>query len=362
MSLLTAEEIRQSPLYDQMFRSRIQMTPQKRAETQNKDSELNWRFPFGSEREYSVWIDKEFRENIVEPVNQYVLDNYLLWLEEFKKDSVHWIEHLLPAHTEKNTTEILDKKKKRYDDLHKDGLLDIFTGIKNAVQKAFSSFARVVKVGNDIDNFNEKEWDRFVKEATGVNLRLFDSQAQTFVQEWVDLNTTFLSNLPDEYVNNIFNIVSQGVVDGVSKTVIAQQIGDAGKKFRGVFGEDNIQKRSERIARDQTGKLNSALSRSRMKQAKVDIYKWSTSADERVRGTPGGKYPKSKFSHFIMNRKFKQVDNSRKISDNGTDWRNVRGREEPRHAGQAINCRCTMIPSFIKMKKIVDNDIKKAAA
>ena len=208
---------------------------------------------------------------------------------------------------------------------------------------------------------NQKDWDKFVKEATGVNLNLFDPSAGELVQEWADLNSEFLSSLPTEYVNTINQIVAQGVSDGESKSIIAEKINEAGKGFRGVLTRD-AQRRSERIARDQVGKLNSALSRSRMKQAKVDIYKWSTSADERVRGTPGGKYPKSKFSHFIMDRRFKQVDNANKISDNGIDWRNVRGREEPRHAGQAINCRCTMIPSFIKMKKIVDNDIKKAAA
>lgn len=335
MSLLTAEEVRQSPLYNQMFRVRSKMTLQKRAETQNKDSELNWRFPFASEREYSIWIDKEFRENIVQPVNQYVLDNYLLWLEEFKKDSV--------------------------DDLHKDGFAQIFQGIALTVRNAFKAISKIIKVGIDVDDLNEKDWDKFVKEATGVNLNLFDPSAGELVQEWADLNSEFLSTLPTEYVNTINQIVAQGVSDGESKSIIAERINEAGKSFRGVLTRD-AQRRSERIARDQVGKLNSALSRSRMKQAKVDIYKWSTSADERVRGTPGGKYPNTKFSHFIMNRKFKQVDNANKISDNGIDWRNVRGREEPRHAGQAINCRCTMIPSFIKMKKIVDRDIKRAAA
>ena len=335
MSLLTAAEVRESPLYDQMYRARFRMTPQKRAETQNKDSELNWRFPFASEREYSTWIDKEFRENIVQPVNKYVLDNYLLWLEEFKKDSV--------------------------DDLHKDGFTQIFQGIALTVKNAFRSIARIIKVGTDVDDLNQKDWDKFVKESTGVNISLFDPNAQELVQEWADLNFEFLNTLPTEYVNTINQIVAQGVSDNESKSAIAESINEAGKSFRGVLTRD-AQRRSERIARDQVGKLNSALSRSRMKQAKVDIYKWSTSADERVRGTPGGKYPKSKFSHFIMDRKFKQVDNANKISDNGIDWRNVRGREEPRHAGQAINCRCTMIPSFIKMKKIVDKDIKRNAA
>jgi uncharacterized protein with gpF-like domain len=336
MSIYTENEIRESPLYTQMYNSRYRMTPRKRVATQNTTSSLNWKFPVSAEREYALWIDREFRENIVSPTNKYVLENYDVWLHEFKKDS----------------EEVL----------HKDGLRDILAGIKNVVKKAFSSFGAVSKVGNDVDDLNTNQWDKFVKEETGVNLSIFNNASKEFVQEWIDTNSIYLASLPEEYSNKIFQLVSEGVQSGVSRTVIATQINNEGKKFRGVFGEDNTQRRSERIARDQVGKLNSALSRSRMKQAKLDIYKWSTAGDERVRGTPGGKYSKSRYSHYKMDRMFKQVDNASKISDNGIDWRNVRGREEPRHAGQAINCRCTMIPSFVKMKKMVDDDIKKSAA
>jgi hypothetical protein len=339
MSLVTVNELRESPLYKQMYRTRFRMSPQKRKETRNKKSELLWAFPHAAEREYALWIDKEFRENIVQPVNKYVLDNYLLWLDEFKKDSVH-------------------QELKGDSLLHKDTFAAIFQGIALTVRNAFRSISKIIKVGNGVDDLNSKDWDKFVKEATGVNMSLFDPQAQTLVQEWADLNHEFLSTLPTEYVNKINQIVSQGVSDGESKSVISEKINEAGKGFRGILTRDS-QRRSERIARDQVGKLNSALSRSRMRQAKVDVYEWSTAADERVRGTPGGPNSNSKFSHYIMDRKFKQVDNSRKISDNGIDWRNVRGREEPRHAGQAINCRCTMIPRFIKLKTQVDKDIKQ---
>lgn len=333
MSLLVASEIRESPLYTQMYETRKRMTPRRRAETVNLESTKTWKFPFAAEREYAIWIDKEFRENIVQPVNKYVLENYLTWVAESKRDSYH-----------------------------ADGIGDVFRAIKNIVKKAFSAVSKIIKVGKDVNDRNVKEWDGFVKEATGVDMNLFDPNAHKYVQEWVDLNKEFLSSFPDEYVNKINQIVAAGVVDGISKTIIARQIADAGKKFRGVFGDDSVQKRSDRIARDQVGKLNSALSRSRMSQAKVDIYKWSTSLDERVRGNPFGKFPRSRFSHYIMEGKYKQVDNANKISDNGRDWRNVRGREERRHAGQAINCRCTEIPSFIKLKNTVDADIKRDAA
>jgi uncharacterized protein with gpF-like domain len=306
------------------------MTPKKRAVTRNTVSSLIWKYPFGAEREYTVWIDKEFRENIVLPVNRYVQDNYLNWLAESRRDS---------------------------DELHSDGIADIFRGIKNATRNAFTAIGKIFTVGNRVNTVNEGQWNRFLKESTGVNMQLYTPTAQPYVQEWIDSNRQYLSTLPDEYANRIFQIVSQGVEDGETKGVIGERIHEAGRSFRGVTTGN--QRRAERIARDQIGKLNSTLSRARMTQARVAVYKWSTAGDERVRGTPGGSNPKSRYSHYIMDRRYKQVDNANKISDNGIDWRRVRGREEPRHAGNAINCRCVMIPSFIQIKNIVDSDIRR---
>jgi len=330
MALYKASEIRESPIYSQMYSSRLNMSVKKREKTRNEESSLIWKYPHSAEREYSVWIDKEFRTNVVSPVNNYVLDNYLQWVFESKKDSLD----------------------------HMDGLANALQGIANATKKAFTAVAKIFTVGNKVNLTNDAQWERFLKESTGVNMSMYTPAAQPYVQEWVDLNKQYLSSLPDEYVRKISQIVSNGVEDGESKSAIRDKIYEAGKSFRGVVS--GSQRRAERIARDQVGKLNSSLSRSRMTQAKIDIYKWSTSVDERVRGTPWGLYPSSRYSHYMMESKYKQVDNPRKISDNGIDWRNVSGREEPRHAGQAINCRCAMIPSFIEMKNLVDSDIDRS--
>lgn len=329
--MFTDDEIRESLLYLQMYLAREKMSPKKRDRTRLAESKLIWKYPHAAELFYSTWIDKEFRENIVTPVIQLVNDEYISWRSEYRSDSA----------------------------FHKDGFADIFNSLKNAVRNAFSSLSRVDLVGQDVEDDNEREWGWFVKEAVGIEVPTFTPVASSHVQEWADLNKQYLSDLPNEFVNKINQIVVEGVENGVSQRVISNQISEAGKKFRGVFSGD--QKRAERIARDQVGKLNSTLSRDRMNHAKIDIYRWSTSTDERVRGNPSGKYPKSRYSHYKMEGMFKQVDNASKISDNGTSWRNVRGREEPRHAGQAINCRCTMIPSFIRLKQVVDKDIKRAA-
>lgn len=325
--MYTEEEVKVSPIYSQMYYTRSRMRPATRKNTRNKESRLIWQFPFAAEREYDRWIHSELVTNVVRPVNKYVLQNYLDWLQDAKIDSVE----------------------------HTDGVLDIIKGIANVTRKAFSVVTKVFKVGGDVNIKNQGQWNKFVKESSGVNLQLFDPAAERYVQEWADLNNEFLSNLPIEYANRVSQIVSDGVANNESKKSIGEKLYEAGKSYLGTTSR--AQRRAARIARDQVGKLNSTLSRSRMAQAQIGVYKWSTSGDERVRGTPGGKYPKSRYSHYLMDGKYKQVDNANKVSSNGEDWHNVRGREEPRHAGQAINCRCVMIPSFIQMKNIVDKEI-----
>lgn len=329
MSLYSTEEVRLSPLYQQMYYSRSKMSEAKRNATRETPSKYLWEFPYAAEREYSIWIDQELRKNVVQPVNNYVNQNYVLWALEAKRDSVH-----------------------------DDGIMDIIRGIAHVTRKAFTTAAKILKVGNRVNSKNDAQWGRFVKEATGVNMNMYTPTAQRYVQEWVDLNHDYLSGLSSDYARKISQIVSQGVADGESKNTISKKVVEAGKAFRGMVA--GSQRRASRIAVDQVGKLNSTLSRARMAEALISIYKWETAADERVRGTPGGKYPKSRYSHYIMDQKFKQVDNASKISSDGENWRRVRGREEPRHAGQAISCRCTMIPSFIQLKTVVDKDIRRS--
>ena len=73
--------------------------------------------------------------------------------------------------------------------------------------------------------------------------------------------------------------------DGVSLTKRLQDMGGI------------TQRRAKFIARDQTSKLNSALNESRNRENGIEEYIWRTSRDERVVGTPGGKYPKGSKGH-----------------------------------------------------------------
>lgn len=132
-------------------------------------------------------------------------------------------------------------------------------------------------------------------------------------------------------------------------------IEDAGRDFidkvRGVFAKseglrvEEIVKLLQRVAGasesrarligvDQTLKLSSALTQARQVAAGVQTYRWSTSRDERVRGDPGGLYPKADPSHYALEGQVFSWDDP---PEAGTDG-------EPAHPGEAINCRCVPIP------------------
>lgn len=89
--------------------------------------------------------------------------------------------------------------------------------------------------------------------------------------------------------------------------------------------------RAKFIARDQTSKLTGNLNQARQQDNGIDEYEWMTAEDNRVVGTPGGKYPKGSRGH--MNHYARQGKRF-SWSDPPPDG----------HPGQAYNCRCYAKP------------------
>ncbi len=84
------------------------------------------------------------------------------------------------------------------------------------------------------------------------------------------------------------------------------------------------------IARDQIGKLNGQINETNQLLAGVDSYVWVDMDDERVRGKPGGKYPRARPSHHALNGKVFRWSEP-PVSGHGG---------QRLHPGQPIQCRC----------------------
>ncbi len=96
--------------------------------------------------------------------------------------------------------------------------------------------------------------------------------------------------------------------------------------------------RARLIARDQTSKINTAITKARNEEIGIEEYIWRTAGDSRVVGTPGGLWPvgnKVHGNHYARNgKKFR--------------WDTPPSDGSP---GFAINCRCYAEP-IIDVEKI----------
>jgi SPP1 gp7 family putative phage head morphogenesis protein len=89
--------------------------------------------------------------------------------------------------------------------------------------------------------------------------------------------------------------------------------------------------RAKLIARDQTGKINAAITEERNRSIGILEYTWQTSQDERVRGNPGGLWPKG--LHWQLHGKTFRYDQP--------PVTNLQG--DANNPGEDYQCRCNAL-------------------
>jgi SPP1 gp7 family putative phage head morphogenesis protein len=130
-------------------------------------------------------------------------------------------------------------------------------------------------------------------------------------------NVSLIKSVHSTYFDKIGNAVLSGVTQGRRASDLADDI----EKITGV-----TESRAKLIARDQTGKMNSAITKARHGELGLTEYTWQTSEDERVRD-----------SHAAHDGQVFRWDDP--PADTG-------------HPGEDIQCRCVAIPYV----KIEDDD------
>lgn len=173
-----------------------------------------------------------------------------------------------------------------------------------------------------------------VNAAVGVDL----SRVLGSVGEYLDLavadNVSLIKSLSSVYFERIEQAVIGGMRAGESNTVIARRIQQAtGATYD----------RAKLIARDQMAKANTDIARTRMAQAGIKRFRWSTSQDQRVSGNPAGRYPNAKIKCYLIARQDVGFGPGVYPIDKGATY----GGESGLMPGRAhINCRCTMTPQL----------------
>ncbi len=124
-------------------------------------------------------------------------------------------------------------------------------------------------------------------------------------------NVRLIKSVPQQYFERIATQVMVSVQQGQRYSAIVESIADE----TGV-----TERRAKLIARDQTSKLNSAITEARQTALGIEEYEWQTSGDERVRD-----------SH---------------AENDGKVFRWDSPPPETGHPGHDVNCRCVALPRF----------------
>lgn len=151
------------------------------------------------------------------------------------------------------------------------------------------------------------------------------------LEKWVSDNVELIKKIPSNSLDKMKDIVYTGYTQGESTTEIV-------KNIQKQYGMDK--RHARLIARDQTGKLNAAITKKQQQDAGIKRYIWSTSKDERVRA--GDKMGKGKIDP--------EGDNHKRLEKMECSWDNPpfvdRKRKRKCHPGEDYQCRCCSMPIF----------------
>ena len=162
------------------------------------------------------------------------------------------------------------------------------------------------------DAQNHVEVSTNLKNQTGIDLSTYLRNSPNIVERVNELtvsNIQLIKSIRTQYLDKVQNAVMQAMVQGSLNKDLAEQLKKLGK---------DAESRAMLIARDQSSKLNAALTRARHEEVGVKKYMWSTSGDERVRA-----------SHAEKDGQIFEYANP--PADTG-------------HPGHDVNCRCVQIP------------------
>lgn len=163
---------------------------------------------------------------------------------------------------------------------------------------------------SQVDHFNRQDLARILE----IDIDDESDQTKRVLRNIRRENIALIKSIGAELLSDVQRVVSRAVREGRRVEELGELLSD---RFS-VAGS-----RADLIARDQTLKANSSLTKVRHQQAGIDRYVWSTSRDERVRGA----------HRALEGRVFKWSEPP--ITNSAGD-RN--------HPGEDYQCRCVAIP------------------
>jgi SPP1 gp7 family putative phage head morphogenesis protein len=165
-----------------------------------------------------------------------------------------------------------------------------------------------------------------VRAALGVDPVFRDRGLAARAEQFTRENVHLIKRIPERLHSDVEALVHHAVSTGRLGEDLAQDIEDR-------FGVS--ERHARMIAGDQVKKFYASVNHARQKEMGVNKFIWRTVGDERVRGDPGGKYPKAEPSHFELDGETYDYDDP--ATPEGDDG-------EPLMPGSDYNCRCYAEP------------------
>jgi hypothetical protein len=132
--------------------------------------------------------------------------------------------------------------------------------------------------------FQKGQLSKVLSDVLGVNVFFDDKNLLAKMKGFVSQNVDLITSIDEQY----FTGIQQGLMTQIRK-------GDRVETIRDWLLDDErydiTKARASLIARDQVGKFYGELNHERQTEIGVEQYIWTTVGDERVRGTPGGRWP-----------------------------------------------------------------------
>lgn len=201
----------------------------------------------------------------------------------------------------------------------------MFGGLEDKWGKFFGKLSRNLagRVVNRINQTSKRNLDASLKDLSGgltIKTPKMPEAMLSEMQAATRVNVGLIKSIQSQYHEKVFQAVMNNVGDAESIKGAAEKL--VSKTY---FIGESAAERAAFIARDQTSKLTTATNASRMKSAGVTRFRWRHS---------GGSYDPRKLHLGYDGQEF-DIDNP-PIIDERSGERGL--------PGQAINCRCYMVP------------------
>lgn len=218
-----------------------------------------------------------------------------------------------------------------------DSFIDDFQNVMRSIEQSLKPFVDYAKfeaeeIGSEIAEYNKVQFQKVNNSVFGIDIFIDEPYLRDQLELFASQNSTLIESLTDDTLSEVSGIVERGLVEGSRFTEVSR---DLQKRF-GIS-----RRRADLIARDQTSKLNSSLTRLRQQSVGADTYRWQTSNDERVRE-----------SHRMMSGKVcSWEDPTIWLNEQTGKWEKRPQSASQAHVGYDINCRCV---GLVRIEGLID--------